>query len=242
MADHRPPLLLLHPAATLSGVWRPLARTWQARWRILALDLIPDGDPVTQLRRWAEQAAALITTAGGDPAHVVSTSLGASVALRLALDHPGLVASLTLDSAQLGGPPPAPGLRWLGRFASLVVRRLPARLLAAALLTQFPVYRGEDRATVRAEIMRLGAPSIIGHLRAQLAHDVHAEAHRIAAPTLLLAGEHDPLTRPGAHVTLQRAIPSARMIVVPDAGHVTFLSHPEALRRELPAFLDNLPE
>lgn len=237
MSRASPTLLLLHPAATLSGVWAPLVRTWAERWHVLAPDLLPDGSPATQSSRWADTAAAQIVAAGDGSVHVVGASLGASVALRLTLDHPALVASLVLDSAQLGGPPPPPALRHLGRLLGAVAGGLPARLVAAALLSQFPAYQGEDRAAVRADILRLGVAGIIGHLHAQLAHDVRAEAASITAPALLLAGERDPLTRSGAHRSLQAALPQARLVEVPGAGHVTFLSHPEAILRELPLWV-----
>lgn len=237
MPDHHPAvLLLLHPAVTLSGVWALLRRSWGERWQVLAPDLVPDGPPATQLTRWADTAGAQIAAASG-PAHVVGASLGASVALRLALDHPALVASLVLDSAQLGGPPPPLALRRLGRLLGAVARRLPEGLVAEALLTQFPAYQDEDRMAVRADILRLGVAGIIGHLRAQLAHDVRAETASITAPALLLAGEHDPLTRSGAHRALHAALPQARLVEVPGAGHVTFLSHPEAILRELPSWV-----
>lgn len=236
MSDTRALLLLLHPAAALSGVWAPLRRSWGERWQVLAPDLLPDGPPATQLTRWADAAAVQIVAAGG-PAHVVGASLGASVALRLALDYPVLVASLILDSAQLGGPLPPTALRRVGRLLSTVAGRLPARLVTSALLTQFPAYQGEDRAAVRADILRLGFAGIIDHLRAQLAHDVRAEASSITAPALLLAGARDPLTRSGAHRALQAALPQTRLVEVPGAGHVTFLSHPDAILRELPSWL-----
>lgn len=237
MPDHRPTLLLLHPAATLSGVWAPLRRSWGAQWQVLAPDLVPDGSPAIQLSRWADLAAAQIVAADGSAAHVVGASLGASVALRLALDHPALVTSLVLDSAQLGGPPPPLALRRLGNLLGAAAERLPARLAAAVLLSQFPAYGGEDRAAVRADILQLGVAGIIGHLRAQLAHDVRAEAARITVPALLLAGERDPLTRSEAHRALQAALPQAQLVEVPGAGHVTFLSHPEAILRGLPSWV-----
>lgn len=234
---HPSTLLLLHPAATLSGVWAPLRRAWAERWHILATDLLPDGPAATQLRRWAGAVAAQLRAGGARPAHVVGASLGASVALRLALDHPELVASLVLDSAQLGGPPPSPALRHSGRLIGAIAGRLPAGLVAAALLSQFPAYQGEDRAAVRADMLRLGVAGISGHLRAQLNHDIRAESARIAVPVLLLAGQRDPLTRSGAHLALTAALPLARLVVVPEAGHVTFLSHPASMLRELPAWV-----
>lgn len=237
MSDDHRTLLLLHPAATLSGVWAPLRRGWAEQWHVLAPNLLPDGPPATQLRRWATAAALQIASSGGRPSHVVGASLGASVALRLALDPPALVASLVLDSAQLGGPLPPKTLRYIGRLIGSAAARLPARLVAAALLTQFPAYQGADREAVRVDIRRLGVTGIIGHLHAQLSHDVRAEAGHITLPTLLLAGERDPLTRSGAHRALQAALPQARIVEVPGAGHVTFLSRPDALRRELAAWV-----
>lgn len=237
MPDAQPLVLLLHPAATLSGVWAPLRRVWGERWRILAPDLVPEGEPASQLARWAAQAANQIIMAG-EPAHIVGASLGASVALRLTLDHPTLVASLTLDSAQLGGPPPSPALRRVGHAVCALACYLPARLVAAALLTQFPAYQGADRSLVRADIHRLGAKDIIGHLQAQLSHDVRAEVRRITAPTLLLAGARDPLTRSGTYRALHAALPHAQLIEVPGADHVIFLSHPDALLRALPPWIE----
>lgn len=184
---------------------------------MLAPDLLPHGPPVTQLSRWADAAAAQIVAAGGGPA---------------------LVSSLVLDSAQLGGPPPPLVLRRLGCLLGAVAGRLPARLAATALLSQFLAYHGEDRTAVRADILRLGVAGTIGHLRAQLAHDVRPEAANIIAPVLLLAGESSPLTRSGVHRSLQGLITQARLVVVPGAGRVTFLSHPEAILRELLLWLD----
>jgi pimeloyl-ACP methyl ester carboxylesterase len=106
------------------------------------------------------------------------------------------------------------------------------------LLSQFPTYQGEDRAAVRADILRLGVGGIIGHLRAQLAHDIQAEAASITVPVLLLASERDPLTPSGVHRSLQVALTQARLVEVSGAGHATFFSHPEAILRELPLWLE----
>jgi 3-oxoadipate enol-lactonase len=207
---------------------------------VRAPDLVPGGPPATQLARWAAQLAQQLAAAGGGPAHVVGASLGASVALRLACDAPHLVASLTRDSAQLGGPPPPLPLRRAGRILAVLAARLPMPLIAPALLSQFTAYQGADRAAVRADMLRLGLTGLMGQLGAQLAHDLCADAPRIAAPALLLAGERDPLTRAGAHRALHAALHGAQLLVVPGAGHVTFLRHLAALQDALPRFLDQL--
>ncbi|MGO8957819.1 MAG: alpha/beta fold hydrolase [Streptosporangiaceae bacterium] len=42
---------------------------------------------------------------------------------------------------------------------------------------------------------------------------------RIAAPTLVIHGEADPLVRPAASRALARAIPGARLVTYPGMGH-----------------------
>jgi 3-oxoadipate enol-lactonase len=237
MLNPCPTLLLLHPAATLAAVWRPLVERWAGSYHFIVPELWPGGDATTQLARWAFEIAAQIVETNTGPVHVVAASLGASVALRLVVTAPSLVASLTLDSAQIGGPPPPPYVRPLGRALATLTACLPPTLLANMLLSQFRAYQGADREAVREDMLRLGISGILGHLRAQFAHDIRREIEQIAVPTLLLAGEHDLLTRNGAQVQLQQALAGSRLVVVPGAGHVTFLSHPEALLQELPAFV-----
>ncbi len=52
-----------------------------------------------------------------------------------------------------------------------------------------------------------------------------------------MAGERDTLAPPAAAAWLAQALPAARLLRVPGAGHAPFLSHPEAFRDALVAFL-----
>lgn len=74
--------------------------------RAYALDLPGHGESGKQVTGFADLVSALggfLRAVGVDHAHLVGHSMGGAVALRLATDHPELVASLTLvDSAGLG--------------------------------------------------------------------------------------------------------------------------------------------
>jgi pimeloyl-ACP methyl ester carboxylesterase len=61
---------------------------------------------------------------------------------------------------------------------------------------------------------------------------------RIEAPVLLVWGEHDPLVPASLAPAVTAAIPHARLLVVPGAGHVPMYEAPDAFARETLAFLD----
>jgi pimeloyl-ACP methyl ester carboxylesterase len=58
----------------------------------------------------------------------------------------------------------------------------------------------------------------------------------ITVPTLVLVGERDTLTPPEDARAMARAIPGARLVVVPSSGHLVPLEAPAVLARELGAF------
>jgi malonyl-CoA O-methyltransferase len=62
----------------------------------------------------------------------------------------------------------------------------------------------------------------------------------IAVPTLVIAGEHDRITPVAAGRELAARLPTARFVEVAKAGHAPFLSHPEAVLREVAGFLSFL--
>ena len=60
---------------------------------------------------------------------------------------------------------------------------------------------------------------------------------QIAAPTLLVAGEHDRVAPPAALECLTHALPGARSVTLPGAGHLPQLEQPDAFDELLIDFL-----
>jgi pimeloyl-ACP methyl ester carboxylesterase len=189
------------------------------------------------------QGAADAAAVASGPAHVVGTSLGAAVALELALRHPERVRSLALL---------APFAAADGRLLAVVEAwcRLAAEAssetLAAALMPWFFSPGTLADAKQRDLILRgLAAtlarvsPAALERTAAGLRgwHRRLEDFHAIRIPTLVLVGGADLLT-PGGEA-LAGAIPDARCLVVPDAGHALGLEAPDpvnaALREHLAA-------
>jgi pimeloyl-ACP methyl ester carboxylesterase len=77
-------------------------------------------------------------------------------------------------------------------------------------------------------------------LPALLGLDVSTVLDVIDIPTLVVAGTHDRLTPPGAAERIAKAIKGAEFVVIPDAGHMSFLERPHSFNVRLRAFLSVL--
>jgi len=71
--------------------------------------------------------------------------------------------------------------------------------------------------------------------------DVSKVLDVIDVPTLVVAGTHDRLTPPGAADRIAGAIKGAELVVIQDAGHMSFLERPHSFNARLRAFLASVP-
>src|SRR5258707_70424 len=67
--------------------------------------------------------------------------------------------------------------------------------------------------------------------------DLRAQLASIRVPTIVIAGQYDRVTAPGASAALAAMLPQAQHLEIPRAGHAPFLSHLERLLPELRSFL-----
>lgn len=222
---HAPPVMLLHPGGALHSVWLPLTRAWQNHYRLLAPDLIQPPSEKVSLQNLAAQVITLLQQHASTPVWLIGSSLGANVALLVAINAPQVVAGLVLDSAQAGGPPPTL-LPLILRLLKGMMRVTPSPLVTSLILSQFRHYEAADKLALRAEIEMIGKLGVLEQVEAHFDYDVRPSLKNITAPTLILAGEQDTLTKAGAPQQLQAGIPSAVLRVIPKAGHVTFLQQP----------------
>jgi 3-oxoadipate enol-lactonase len=63
--------------------------------------------------------------------------------------------------------------------------------------------------------------------------DLRTAIHRIAAPTLIIAGADDPFVRASSAVMFGASFHDATVAVVSDAGHLVNVEQPEIVNRLL---------
>jgi pimeloyl-[acyl-carrier protein] methyl ester esterase len=173
-------------------------------------------------------------------------SLGGVVGLRWALAHPGRIRRLALVATS---PRFVADDAWPHAMAPETLARFGDELRVAWKLTlqrflSLQVLGGDaGRATLAAlrhQLDARGAPdpaTLQEALAALSSADLRGDAARITIPTLVVAGERDTLAPPEAAAWLSQALPAAELLCLPGAAHAPFLSHPDAFRDALVAFL-----
>ena len=92
------------------------------------------------------------------------------------------------------------------------------------------------------EVMRRTAPQTIAACLRGMAQRVDARPWlgEITHPTLVIVGEEDALSTPAEMEGIAVAIPNARFVKIPQAGHLAPLEEPQAVNQAILEFLQQL--
>jgi pimeloyl-ACP methyl ester carboxylesterase len=113
-----------------------------------------------------------------------------------------------------------------------LVESMPAKLLSPESLG-----RGDLVERVRRIISRQKPETIEADLAAMRDRpDSSRFLPEIAIPTLVVVGERDALTPPADSEAIAAAIPNAKLVTVPGAGHLTPMERPKAVAEALGEF------
>ncbi|MFP4483915.1 MAG: alpha/beta fold hydrolase [Spirochaetaceae bacterium] len=177
------------------------------------------------------------------PCHLVGTSYGGEVAMRIAIDSPGAVKSLVIiDSvSELD----ALAERFVQSWIALAETGDTSLFYASVLPSLYSRSFLRDQAAMidgRAERMK-GLPP--DYLRGQIElyraflKDVTmtSELPKIAAPALVACGREDILKPVRFSEIIARQIPTSELVVIPDCGHVAVFEKPETLATVILGFL-----
>jgi poly(3-hydroxyalkanoate) depolymerase len=242
-----PPLLLVTGLGASLDLARPFEQELTARGvQTVAFDApgIGESTAYTLPRRMpgiARTIEAMLDALGYDRVDVVGVSLGGVVAQQLAHQAPRRVRRLVLAATGpgLGGVPGSPRVllalatprryyqpdyyrRIAGRIYGGQARRDPDALLhgSPARFVEPPSVRG-----------------YLGQLYAIAGWTSLPWLHRLRQPTLVLAGDDDPIVPLINGRILARRIPDARLHVVDGGGHLFLLERPAEMAALVTGFL-----
>lgn len=248
-----PPLLLIHGFTGRGSDWAPFLPYLRRPRTTITVDLLGHGDSESPadparhaIERQAVDLAGILRRLGLAPADVVGYSLGARVALRMAVAEPDVVARLFLESPSAGIADPAD--RAARRTADEQLAQLLDRDGIEAFVDRWeklPVF-GAERAMPAVERDRLHAARLHNQpagLAASLRgagqgamEPLHDRLAGVTAPTLVVVGALDATGSDRARA-IASGIPGARLAILNGIGHAP---HREAPDRFGPLLFDFL--
>lgn len=180
------------------------------------------------LEDMADDVVGLMDQLHLDTAHVVGVSMGGMIAQCLAIQHPDRIRSLTSMFSTTGGIRASVGKP--RAYRALLSMRTHALEPYVASFTQFTQTVGgslhpSDPAVARqlATLQFSRGVYRAGFKRqwaAILANgDRTNRLQAVTTPTLVVHGEEDPLVPLSGGIATARAVPGARLVVVPGLGH-----------------------
>lgn len=244
-----PPVLMLHCSARSGRQWDELAGALTGRCDVYAPDLYGYGasdpwvgpGPLTL----AAEAGRVVRElpAHGPAVHVVGHSYGGAVALRLAIEQPWRVRSLTLIEPvafhvlREGPRVDRRLLDTVQHLAAAVTRGVVTGDYYRAMARFVDFWSGEGAwARTSSETRRR-----LSHYAPKVALNFHAAVNeratlgayrrRFRFPVVIIRGALSPRPTHRIAEMLNEAIPGSCLATIADAGHMLPLSHPEPVNR-----------
>jgi pimeloyl-ACP methyl ester carboxylesterase len=241
------PVVLVHGFPLSKAMWQPQVDALASVARVLVPDLPGfggsrgfDGPPTVEAM--ADRVAEFLTAVGvREPAVVGGLSMGGYVTLAFARRHSGRLAGLILADTKAEaddetGKANRDKMIVLARESGpgAVVDQMMPKLVGAGTMAREPQVAERLRAIA---LEQSGAALADALLAMRNRPDSGPGLAAIGVPTLVVVGAEDTLTPPEKAEYLARAIPGAKLVVIPGAGHVANLEAPQAFNAAVVDFL-----
>ncbi len=234
-------VLALHCTIAHSGAWRGLAAEMDAKATFITPDMLSHGRSPDWDRQgdFQDRSIGAVQHLLSEPMDVIGHSFGGTVALRLAVEHPDLVRSLTMiepvffavaardDPAMLTthNADAAPFIEALQAGDDALAARLFNRMWSTEDSPHWPQLPEATRAAMTRSIHVVPAcsPAVIDDRPGLLKPGV---LDRVTMPVLLLRGDRTHPIMAVVNDGLARRLADAQSVVMAGAGHMLPITHP----------------
>ncbi|MFT3723206.1 MAG: alpha/beta hydrolase [Hyphomonadaceae bacterium] len=212
------PLLLVHGNGASISSFKAQIEFFKPKYRVIAMDSRDQGKssdsagPITY-EKMTDDLAALLDHLKSGPVNVLGWSDGGIEALLLGVRHPDKVKKLAVMAANLN-----PSLKAIYPETEAWAKEMSASIPPEARATP------EGKRTLKVLATLLAEP-----------HIDPKTLGRIAAPTLIMASDHD-LIRTEHTVEIYNAIPNANLAIFPNATHFVPYDDPELFNTTVERF------
>jgi pimeloyl-ACP methyl ester carboxylesterase len=232
-----PPVVFLHGNRDNHTHFAELISLLDPALRCLALDLRGHGlsskeDHPLSAGQCAADVIEVLDHLGWDQVTLVGHSLGSVTAMVLALEHPERVAGLVLMGSAAHYE-----MKWK---RPEVTEETYRQVIEESNKRAAPFFFLDGYPEVANRVIASWSwvPFSVHRNLIQLTHpDLRERVQKIAAPTLVVAGELDRSTPVESARYLAETIPDARLYVVPGTGHFMFMEKPVPVAATIAEFL-----
>ncbi len=221
-----PPLLLLHGGLASADCWSGQIPAFAAAHEVIVMDSRGHGRSTRDTRPFSYDLMAADVVALLDHLHVARTSIvgwsdGAIIGLDIAIHHPERLDRLFAFGANFAPS----GLKPDAERDPVVAAYIERAGKDYARVSPTP--RDYDAFVAAISTMWSTQPNFTAE-----------ELARITAPTMIADGEYDEMIRRDHTEALARAVPGARLLLMPRVSHFAHWQSPEDYNRTVLAFVD----
>jgi pimeloyl-ACP methyl ester carboxylesterase len=248
------PIVFVHEFAGDVRSWEAQLRHFGRRYRCIAYNArgYPPSDVPAEVERYSQARArddirAVLDALDIGEAHIVGLSMGGFATTHFGFTYPDRARSLVIAGCGYGA---SPGTRaqFTAEAAASAARfeqqGMAEAAEAYALGPSRVQHQNKDPRGWREFTDQLAEHSATGaamtlrgvQSRRPSLFDLVEEMKKITAPTLIMTGDEDwACLEPG--ILMKKTIPTAALVVLPNAGHAINLEEPDAFNRHIDAFL-----
>jgi pimeloyl-ACP methyl ester carboxylesterase len=242
-------IAFLHPGLWDSRTWDEQFRSFSRSYTVVRYDARgygrssrPEpGAPYSHV----EDLVAVMDAVGLDRAALVGCSMGAATAIDAALTHPERVTALALAGAGINGDfdlttDEEAELERLNRPVEEAIDEGDLDRAEDARLRMWAALGIEDPAGSRIRQIafdNLHELTMDEAGRRDISPPAIGRLEDIAAPTLVLPADHDPLAYRRVSAILTERIPNARLVQIPETDHVVNMRRPAEFNGVVREFL-----
>ncbi|WP_162909573.1 alpha/beta fold hydrolase [Aggregatilinea lenta] len=247
------PVLLLHGWLGSWSLWRDTIEALGRDFRTYALDFFGFGESgmmADHLTRrtsaytvpiYVEMVHQFMDRMGIVKAPLIGHSMGGTVSLSMAINHPDKVVKVGVIGSpidgnslnlllKLSGNPKMAAFFWLfhGRGLRVFLQGY----------SYFMARNGRSMARmINKDVSMISMESFFQSIGTLRQTDLRPDLHTIQVPTLGMYGKRDIIVRPSENETLKAGVPHAQIEWFPDAGHFIMRDSPERFIGTLRTFL-----
>ena len=242
------PLILLHCWLGSWQFWRSTMEYLASRrpWRLYALDFWGFGESdkrkeIYEIRDYVSMVLQFMDEMGIARAPIFGHSMGGTVAMSVALDHPDRVTQVAVTGSPMDGESLSlllklAGWEWVGRL----LWRYPA--LMNLVLWGYSPFVATRQSGIHRQMMEHVARSTWMSFSRSIASlrrtDLRPRLPNVHIPTLGIYGSKDGVVNPNQADVIRALVPDSRVEVFEGAKHFPMLGEPERFHQLLAEFLD----